>query len=162
MNTAGAKNPYALSENLQGPKKQHPSKTWTIEEQNEKLVGYIEVPPQFWDHIKFRVHIRYYTKDEGFRTGGFVLQNPFIFKSQDDGTEKKYIKLQNGFNEKAGNYMHWMVDYENLDKIFMKPDAGVMVVLHSLEIVVKGINDNIRRLAEHSKRLEARLSALEK
>ena len=142
-----------------GPEIPAKRRTWTINEQSEKLNGYLEVPPEYWEHIRYGTHVRYFSKKDGFRTGGFVVKNPFDIKTND--VEKRFIKLQNGFNDKAKGYQTWVVAYEDSAKIYIKPDASVLVMMQSLESAVTGLNNNIRKLVEHCKKLESRITALE-
>ena len=153
------KNPFDLAGRDEGPDRARVARVGTAEEQAEKLCGYLEVPPEFWDQIRYGTHVRYFSKTEGFRPGGFVLKNPF---DTNGGVEKRYMKLQNGFNDKARGYQAWVVAYADTAQFYIKPDAAALVMMQSLELAVKGLNDNIRRLAEHSKRLESRVAALER
>lgn len=155
------KNPFSLEGRNEGPDRTHIARVWTEEEQAEKLIGYLEIPPEYWDQIKYGSHIRYYTKTNGFRPGGFVSRNPFDFKPQKTGTEKRFMKLQNGFNEKDRGYQQWLVAYEDVAKFYIKPDAAVLVMMQSLELAIKGLNENIRKLVDHSKRNDLRVLALE-
>lgn len=155
-----ARNPFDL-EGRDGPDRPHAAKTWTAEEQAEKLAGYLEVPPDLWEHIRYGTHVRYVTRDNKFRPGGFILKNPFDTKPQGSGEEKRFMKLQNGFSDKARGYAQWIAAYEDLAKVYMKPDAAVLIMVQNLEEGVRGLNENIRKLAEHSKKLEQRLAALE-
>jgi hypothetical protein len=158
---AAENNPFDLGQRAgDGPARPVAARVWTAEEQAEKLSGYLEVPPEYWDQIRYGTHVRYYTKAEGYRPGGFVLRNPYDARPRGVGDEKRFMRLQNGFNDKARGYAQWTVAYEDAARIYMKPDAASLVILQSLEVAVKGLNDNIRKLAEHSKRLEARLTAL--
>ena len=156
------KNPFELDGRDGGPDKPHAARVWTAEEQAEKLSGYLEVAPEYWDQIRYGTHVRYITKAGEFRPGGFVLKNPFDTKPRGAAEEKRFIKLQNGFNDKARGYSQWIAAYEDIAKIYMKPDAGVLMMMQSLETAVRGLNENIRKLAEHSKKLEQRIAALER
>jgi hypothetical protein len=159
---AGKGNPFELTTKKDaGPVRAHIAKTWTLEEQTEKLQGYIEVPPDLWASIRNGTHIRYFSKVEGFRPGGFVLKNPFDTVTATSESQKRFIKLQNGFNEKAYGYAQWIVAYEDTASIYIKLDAGPLLVMQALELAVKGLNDNIRKIVEHSKRLESKIAALE-
>jgi len=151
-------NPFELSGRRGGPAPPHAARTWTLEEQVEKLKGYVEVSPVYWDQVRYGTHVRYYTKKDGFRTGGFVLKNPLDTKGQD----KRFMKLQNGFSEKAHGYQQWVVSYSDLDKVYVKPDAAVLMLTQDLEAGVRTLNENIRKVAEHTKKLEARIAALER
>jgi hypothetical protein len=155
------KNPFDLEGRNEGPDRARGGRVWTAGEQAEKLSGYLEVPPEYWDQIRYGTHVRYYSKTEGFRPGGFVVRNPFDTKPKGAAAEKRFMKLQNGFNDKARGYQQWIVAYEDVAKFYIKPDAAVLVMMQSLEIAVKGLNENIRKLAEHSKKLESRIAALE-
>jgi hypothetical protein len=155
------KNPFELGGRNEGPDRVQGGRTWSAEEQAEKLNGYLEVPPDCWDQIRYGTHIRYFSKAEGFRPGGFVMRNPFDTKPNGGTTEKRFMKLQNGFNDKVRGYQQWVVAYEDVAKFYIKPDAAVLVMMQSLEGAVKGLNDNIRKLAEHFKKLESRITALE-
>ena len=161
MMAHAGKNPFDLAKRDGGPPRAHVAKTWTEAEQGEKLLGYIEVPPNMWETIRYGTHLRYFSKAEGFRTGGFVLKNPFDTVPAEAGTEKRFMKLQNGFNEKAYGYVQWIVAYEDTQSIYIKVDAGAMLTMQSLELAVKGLNDNIRKIVEHAKKLEARIANLE-
>ena len=157
------KNPFDLDEHppADGPERPHPARVYTAEEEANKLTGYLEIDPEFWDQIRYGTHMRYYTKKEGYRPGGFVLKNPFDTKPRGGTTEKRFIKLQNGFSDKAKDYHQWIVAYEDIQKIYIKPDAGVLMTLKSLAATTTKLNGNIRSLADFSKKLEARLKAVE-
>ena len=154
--------------------KSYASRIYSQREQDEKLTGYLEVSPEIWPQIRYGTHIRYYLKTGEFRSGGFVSKNPFdVFISNDSiqhpnqpeklNKEKKtYIKIQNGFNDKLKGYYQWIVSYDDIEKIYIKPDAGVLTMVKTLELVVNGLNENIHKLALSSRMLEKRISQLEK
>ena len=139
-------------------------------EQDDKLTGYLEIDQDTWPQIRYATHIRYYLKTGEFRTGGFVLKNPFEVIISNDSLQnpktpperlnkdkKKYIKLQNGFNEKLKGYYQWIVSYDDIEKIYIKPDAGVLTVIKTLEAIVNGINQNIEQLAASVRHLEKKV-----
>lgn len=144
-----------------GQLRAQPVRTWTEEEIAEKLSGYIEVPPAHYDMVRAGSHIRYYTRADGFRPGGFVAKNPTDAAPQGANSEKRYIRLQSGYNERAPGYFSWVVAYEDLTKLFIKPDAASLTVMASLESAVGQLNKNIRKIADFAKSLDARLTALE-
>jgi hypothetical protein len=174
--------PSSTSSRSSSASKQHASEVPTTytprvfsqREQDEKLTGYLEISKEIWPQIRYGTHIRYYLKTGEFRTGGFVSKNPFEVIVSNDITqhptaperlskEKKiYIKIQNGFNDKLKGYYQWIVSYDDIDKIYIKPDAGVLTMIKTLENVVSGLNDNIQKLALSARLLEKRISQLEK
>jgi hypothetical protein len=154
------KNPFDL-EGRGGPERKHPARVWTPEEQAEKLTGYIEITPKYWELIRYGTHVRYITAAGDFRPGGFVLKNPFDTKPRGGHVEKRFLKLQNGFNEKVQGYQQWVVAYEDLAKVYVKPDAAAMMQRDDLMAVTNNLNENIRLLSAYAKRLDARIAALE-
>uniref|UniRef100_A0A6C0I326 Uncharacterized protein n=1 Tax=viral metagenome TaxID=1070528 RepID=A0A6C0I326_9ZZZZ len=147
----------------------YPSRTFTQREQADKLTGYLEVGNNVWPQIRYGTHIRYYLKTGEFRTGGFVAKNPVeVVISEDNDMEDKshngkkmYIKIQNGFNDKLKGFYQWVVAYDDIDKIYIKPDAGVLTMVHTLESIVGNLNENIQKLALTARVLEKRISQLE-
>ena len=138
-----------------GPPRPHPASTWTAEEQASKLEGYLEIDSEFWASIRVGTHVRYVSKAEGFRPGGFVQRNPDDRLT--DGVARRHLVLQNGFYEKARGYLKWSVAYEDVARVYIKPDAGTLMVMKTLEEAVRGLNENIRKLVEHVKKMEGRL-----
>jgi hypothetical protein len=74
----------------------------------------------------------------------------------------RFMKLQNAFGEKTPGYTQWNVSYAKVDRVFMKTDAGVLMMTRSLEQAVSKLNANIRKLAELVKRQEGQIAALRK
>jgi len=145
----------------------YPPRVFSQREQEDKLTGYLEVDRNVWPQIRYGTHIRYYLKTGEFRTGGFVAKNPFEVVVSDDnsiksnGGKKTYIKIQNGFNEKLKGFYQWIAAYDDIDKIYIKPDAGVLTMVHTLEGIVNTLNENIQKLAAAAKMMERRISQLE-
>lgn len=156
-----AANPFDLGPRTGGAVRAAPVRTWTEPEIVEKLRGYIEVPFENWDLIRPGAHVRYYTRADGFRPGGFVAKNPTDSTPQGAAAEKRFIRFQSGFNERAPGYFSWLVAYEDMTRLFLKPDAASLTVMASLETAVRGLNENIRKLADYAKQLAARVAALE-
>jgi len=152
------KNPFELKPRNEGPATAALTRAWTPAERAEKLHGYMEIAPEFWEHIRYGTHMRYITKTGEFRTGGFVLKNPSISVSDtgDEARASRSMRLQNGFSDKARGYAQWSVAYDDTERIYIKPDAGVLMTMQSLEIAVKGLNENIRKTLEYVKKIDAR------
>jgi hypothetical protein len=138
-----------------------PPRVWSEEEIKQKLAGYILIPPHLWEQIRYGTHVRYFDKTRGFRSGGFVVRNP-IESAKPGAAPKRYMKMQNGYNDKArGKHAEWLCCYDDIERIYVKPDATTLAILQTLEQAVAGLNANNRKLAEYAKKLEARVAALE-
>ncbi len=153
-------NPFELKARDVGPDRPHPSRIYTAEEQEKLLTGYLEIAPEFWPQIRYGTHMRYKTKKNEFRSGGFVMTNPFDTKPNGEAVEKRFFRLQNGFNAKTKNYQQWLAAYEDVAQVFVKPDAATLMIGKTVENAVKKLNENIRKLADHAKKLEARIAEL--
>lgn len=156
-------NPFDLDKKKKGglPDKVYKAKTYTEEDKAVLLHGYIDLPEDLWEFVKYGTHVRYITKAGEFRTGGFVVQNPIDIKPKEKEPAKRYIKMQNGFSGKTFGHTEWMANYADLGHLYAKPDALDLTFQRMLEGAVKGLNDNIKKLAIHSKKLEERIAALE-
>ena len=157
-------NPFDLDKKKKAglPQKEYKAKTYTEEEKIALLDGYLDIPADFWAFVRYGTHVRYVTKTGDFRPGGFVTRNPFDAKPKGAAESKRFIKMQNGFNNKVGGYAEWIVAYEDIQHLYAKPDASALTVQRMLENAVKGLNDNIKKIAIHAKKLEERLATLER
>jgi hypothetical protein len=157
-----AKNPYNLDD---GKRKEGPDRpvkvvTLTEEEQLAKLTGYVSVPKDFWPFVKYSTHVRYVEtagKGGAFRPGGFILNNPFDTKAR-GGPEKRFMKLQNGFNKSDRDYKAWIVAYEDIEYLYVKGTGVELTLQRELQMAVTALNANIARIAEYCKKLERRLA----
>jgi hypothetical protein len=156
------KNPFDLKGRKGGPPKAYQAKTWSAEEIKEKLKSYVEIPEALWKDVKAGTHVRYYTKKDGYRPGGFVMKNPFDTKPEGSAAMKRFIKFQNGFDTKKEGYSSWLVAYEDLDSLFAKSDVTIVVFNANLEGYITKLNTNVKILDAHIKSLDDRLHALEK
>ena len=154
-------NPLDLTQRRGGNVRPALARTFTDAEIAKKLEGYLEVPPDNWHLVKAGTHVRYYTHADGFKSGGLVAKNPTDTTPQGANAEKRFMRLQSGYNERAPGYFSWVIAYEDLARLFIKPDAGALTVMASLEEAVRGLNENIRKLADYAKGLSNRITALE-
>ena len=163
-------NPYELKRGGRGrgrgkgrgaPDRSAAAATYTEGEQLEKLEVYLAVPPEFWPFVRYSTHIRYITQAGELRSGGFVAKNPFETKEQGGTTEKRFLKLQNGFNRTAHDYAEWIVAYEDVSFLYVKGDGADLSIKQDLETAVKGLNQNIQRLVDYCKKQERRIADLE-
>lgn len=132
-------------------------RVWTPEEQKTKLVGYMLVPPEMWPNLRKGTHVRYYTKEGEFKTGGFVVQGSF-----DSQGGERFLKLASNYDSRAPGCITWVVNYAGLEQVHGKLDFGAVLLQASHEAVVEKTNRNFQRLAEYTKGLEARIEALER
>jgi len=156
-----ATGPFDLARRTGGAPRAPAARTWTAAEVAEKLDGYLEVVPAHWHLVRAGAHVRDYTHAEGVRPGGLVAKNPTDAAPQGANAEKRFMRLQSGFNERAPGYFSWVVAYEDISRLFIKPDAAALTVMASLEEAVRGLNENIRKIADYAKGLSARIAALE-
>ena len=87
---------------------------------DNKLVGYIVVAKQWWPFVRYSTHVGYQLRAEKggeFRIGGFIVNNPIDIRNQ-EGVEKRYLKLQNNFDKKSANHKEWVVAYEDIDHLY--------------------------------------------
>lgn len=156
-------NPFDLSSKAgrAGPGRPYHPTVYTAEEQAERLENYITIPKEHWALVHYGRHVRYITRAGAFRIGGFVARNPFDTASKGSTVKKRYIKLQNGFNPRANNYAEWLVAYEDLAALYVKPDAVSMTVQKNVEDALRTLNANVSQLAAFVKKLQQRLRALE-
>lgn len=170
-------NPFSINSKraANSPKRIRYSGVWTQSEQNDKLIGYLEISPELWTSIKCGSHVRYITKDNEFRPGGFVLKNPFSYKgnidlikpsieitgiSNEEG-ERIGLRLQNYFNKQSPDYTTWTVAYDDIMKLYLKVDASIRTVVQSLENTIESININMKKITDYIKKMDERLKKLE-
>ena len=142
-------------------------RVWTPEEQAEKLAGYMEIQPHLWHLVRYGTHVRYYKKDGTFVAGGFVGRNPADFAPADDPatTKRSFVLHSSPFmrinSPAAAGKFRWTIAYEDVARLFIRPDISALLVQQSLEVSVSKLNENIRTLVEFVKKLGARVEALE-
>ncbi len=157
------KNPFNLKERKAGgPSRTHTARTWTEDEIKEKLTGYFEVPDKYWHKVAYGTHVRYSTKEDGYKPGGFVVKNPFDTKPQGTSNEKRFIKLQNNFDLKGKDHVSWIIAYEDLDKLYIKADVSALMLTEMVQGTVEALNENTRKLRARTDLLESRISTLER
>lgn len=170
-----ANNPFHLARGgsaQAGPARPRLAKTYTPEQQKEMLRDYIEVLPDHWRHVRYGTHVRY-ESEQGFRPGGFVLRNPFDHTNE-AGEKKTFLKLHNtpgpAPQRRGPNYAEWIVAYEDLRRLYAKPDGVAMsLVRHSearvqkaLEVLDENVKTLDRRLRLHAESIRRSASAGEK
>jgi len=162
---ANNKSPYELAGRKKGlesaPDRPARAGTLTEAEQKEKLTGYVPVPPDLWPFVKYSTHVRYVVKSGEFRQGGFVLNNPFDTKVQGTAIEKRFIKLQNGFNKSARDYKTWIAAYEDIEYLYVKGTGVELALQRDLQTAATTLSKNIQRLAKYYEELERRIAELE-
>ncbi len=123
---------FDLSErDVNGPKYQEAKTYYTDSEIEEKLKGYREVKKDEYDSIKYGSHVRYVRTDGIFRCGGFVTVNPI--KSNDN---KYYIRLRSDIRTRNKNTIHWLVPYDDIDKLYTKINPEYEIIRSELATIV--------------------------
>lgn len=120
-------------------------KEWTKAEQVEKLKGYMLVPPEYWQFIRNGEHVRYYTKEAGFRPGGFVAINPVEEQSDDSPEVKKFIRFKSDLFSKGFN---WQVSYADIDQMYVKMSAVQLFQDEYFKAAMEKISKNFQILDE--------------
>ena len=164
-----ASNPYELSKRAtkNAPRRDPKTVTFTKEEQIKKLEGYLCISKKNWAAIGYDTHVRYIeTAKRGgeFRSGGFVIKNPFDTKTKTSTTPKRFIKLQSTpphFGKTAFGRREWIVAYEDIEYLYAKTDAATLSVRFDLQTAVTTLNGNIERIKVYAQRLEKRLAKAE-
>lgn len=137
----------------------------TEAEQLEKLNGYVSVPRDLWPFVKYSTHVRYIeTEARGgeFRSGGFILNNPFDIKPRGSAVEKRFFKMQNGFAKAARDHAEWIVAYEDVAFLYAKGAAVELTLQRDIQTAATTLAENVQRVADYSKKLEGRITALER
>uniref|UniRef100_A0A6G7KUI6 PC129R n=1 Tax=African swine fever virus TaxID=10497 RepID=A0A6G7KUI6_ASF len=124
---------------------EHPSTNYTLEQQHEKLQNYVLFPIHLWSYIIYGTHVRYYTKQNVFRVGGFVLQNPYEAVVQN--VVQTAIRLQNTFITKAKGHVSWAVSYVVITKLYAKPDAIMLTIQENVAKALHALYQNVLSLA---------------
>ncbi len=169
-------NPFLIDSKraINSPKRTRYIGAWTKNEQSDKLIGYLEILPDLWPSIKCGTHIRYITKDNEFRPGGFVLKNPFYYKGDsnmftpsieinevNNTGEKIGFRLQNFFNKQSPDYSTWVVAYDDIMKLYIKVDAITRTLIQSLDNTIESVNINMKKIADYVKKMDERVKKLE-
>lgn len=157
------KNPYELANRGKAPGL--PSlptrqKMLTDAEQREKLEGYMLVPKEFWPYVKYSTHVRYTRVTGEFRTGGFVVKNPFDIKTE-ESVEKRCIQLQNNFNKGGPDHQLWHVAYDDIAYLYVKGNGVDLTLQQEIGDAVAKIHANCQKLGKMQKILEQRMAAYE-
>lgn len=139
-----------------------PAAAWGPAEVKERLRGYVEVSRKHWPNVSYGTHVRYREKAGAFRPGGFVLKNPFDTKVRGGAEEKRFLKLQNGFNKAAQGHKEWIVAYEDIEALYSKADGATLTVREEYQRTASQLGENDKRLREYVVGLQQRTAALEK
>jgi hypothetical protein len=169
MAASSSSNPYQLAPPKKGGARDLPPRparaaVLTEDEKREKLVGYLLVPREFWPNVKYGTHVRFIeteAKSGGAFHSAFIAQNPFDTTPRGTTTEKRFFKFQNNFYKNQAGHLEWIVAYEDVEFLYAKGEGAELALQRDLLEVTTKITANANRLAEHIKRLEARVGALE-
>ena len=138
-----------------GPVTIRGKRTITEDEKRELLVGYITVPPEKWDTIPYKSHIRYVKDDGTFVRGGFFKN---YWKGKD---ETQMMQLENNLNRKTQGYATWAVALTGVKTIYKKVGKAQAIevgnVYQKLEVQRRTINS----LVDAINKLDRRVRVLE-
>jgi hypothetical protein len=116
-------------------------KTYTDNEIKKLLEDYTEIPKASWDTLKINDHIRYFSKDNKFRRGGFI-------KTIYNKNNKKFFLIGTMIDNRNGqNGITFPVAFEDISKLYKK---GKLTAEISQD---KKINDLEKEVAELKKQL---------
>jgi hypothetical protein len=160
---SATKNVFALKKGGRGgPSRVYKPKVVTEEDQAKLLERFVELPRELWPLLRHGTQVRYVTAEGEFRTGGYVADALVHTKPHDAAEVKDLLAIQTGFDSKGFAPQRWLVAYESIAKLYYKPDASAVALQASIEDVIRKFNAQMRKLAEYTKKLEARLAELEK
>jgi len=140
-------------------------------EEPEKLDGYSIVPKESWSSLKRKLHIRYFTTEGKYRSGGFIYGHGV------SPTGDAFIHLTNNLSAFNGGeitrYKNWRVYLNKTSKIYQKiykkreytvrsesvPEANLSqsVTADSKDIIKKNFINQQQQINQ----LEAKITRLE-
>ena len=136
--------------NEQNQKEERKRKTYTQEEINEHLKGYILVPKQLYDKVPYGAHIRFFKSDGQYYRHAYV-KHRWIGKGG-----KKYFCFRTFKEDEETEYKYeWNMPYESINKLYKKLDENL-----SIEIYL--MRNDILVLRKNNQELKSRIDKLEK
>lgn len=133
------------------------ARVWSADEQKEKLASYTELDKALWAQIRKGAHVRYYTAEGDFRTGGFVREAPGLSREG-----KQYFQMHNNLNEKALGYTSWVVLFDSISRLYIKADVVVLALQASVEAMAAAVNSNFKKLDARIRAIEQAVAALKR
>jgi hypothetical protein len=126
----------------------------TDNEKKELLVGYAVVPPDTWETIPYKSHIRYIKTDGSFVRGGF-------FKNLWVKGGMSMLQLENNLNRKAPGYVTWAVPFDTIKVVYKKYNKPSSIEIASLYKKIEQQRVTINTLVDAINSLDGRVKALE-
>lgn len=168
-------NPFELTKGSKSkiPKRLQLNKIWTDEEQKEKTDGFIEIPQEYWSHIRYGSYINYINSENEFKVGGFVLKSEFIYKNDtnliypkigsiENNDKRKGFQFQSSpYRKNNSKYFVWVVPYEKIKIVFLKTDASIKAIIQSFEIMIENNEKNNNKIINYLKYLENKIKSFE-
>lgn len=131
-------------------------KTYTPEEQQKLLEGYILLEPRFWPHLKAGDQIRYYLKDGKFRVGGRVVTPQFYFKKNLEREGPGHIMMCAETNPD----IKWSAQWDSIAHIYTRPSIAQMVAQEKIKEALEVMNANTQKIAARLKELGGQVKEL--
>ena len=132
------------------------AKKITLDEQKELLVGYVIAPPESWNELPYRAHLRYIKIDGSFVRGGFFKN----FWKRNDG--QQMMQLENNLNRKAQNYSTWAAPLSSIRTLYKKCDKGSSIEITSIYKKLEHQRIAINALVDAVNKMKVRIDILER
>lgn len=128
-------------------------KTYTDNEIKKLLEDYTEIPKVSWDTLKINEHIRYFSKDNKFRRGGFI-------KTVYTKNNKKSFIIGTMIDNRQGqNGITFPVAFDDISKLYKK---GKLTAEISQDKKINELEKEITDLKKRLNELDKRFSIIEK
>lgn len=129
-------------------------------EQLESLKGYLEVPREYIEYIKYGTYVRYVTEGDGYHPGGLVQKNPFDATGA-SGSPVRYMKLHAG---KPGtkDYKTWSLRYDEIVRIYTKPNEHTKILIDNIQRIAAAQQKNFDTIMKSLEDLQDRVKRLER
>jgi hypothetical protein len=94
-----------------------------------------------------------------FNPGGLVFKNPLVI-TQGSGS-KNMLQLHAGKIGAAG-YKKWMIAYDDLRHVYIKPNAITRVMMRNLDKIGASLDRNLATMRDYMGDINARIERLER
>jgi hypothetical protein len=110
----------------------------------ERLIGYVKVPAEMWEHIPNFSHIRYFDKQGRFITSGFFLN----ISHDVNNAPNRFMVCYNGKSHKSNEYYRWKTYLNNIEVVFKKMEVKNIIETTLLKYEIERLDKKIRDLEQ--------------